>query len=167
MNWTQTRESPGESTNARTPRSWRNWGLFTKAKLSKKHRSLLAGSLSANARPWAMSWPVRDRGEGKCLQHRAPHPGPLPKGGWCKSPRVMCLGESAKLSAEQKKEILPLLGKRIEVRAKCREVRNSVESAMYKPVAIMNFPDAAPHPCPRPAKRGKGNFLPKSDPIFY
>jgi hypothetical protein len=65
-------------------------------------------------------------------------------GGCCKSPRVMCLGEPAKLSAEQKKQILALLGKRIKVRAKCREVRNSVESAIYEPVVIMQFPDAAP-----------------------
>jgi hypothetical protein len=58
----------------------------------------------------------------------------------------MCLGEPAKNVSRAKKQIPPLLGERIEVRAKCREVRNSVESAMYEPVVIMQFPDAAPHP---------------------
>jgi hypothetical protein len=83
---------------------------------------------------------------------------PLPIEGCCKSPRVMCLGEPAKLSREQKKQILRLLEKKIEVRAKCREVRNSVESAMYEPVVIMQFPDAAIQPCPLLAKRGEGDF---------
>ena len=70
----------------------------------------------------------------------------------------MCLGEPAKLSREQKKQILPLLGERVEVRAKCRQVRNCVESAMYEAVVIMQFPDAAPQPCPLPTKRGEGDF---------
>jgi len=78
----------------------------------------------------------------------------------------MYLGEPANLSAEQKKEVLLLLERRIEVRAKCRQVRNSVESAMYEPVVIMQFPDAAPHPCPRPAKRGEGDHLLKSTMAF-
>jgi hypothetical protein len=60
----------------------------------------------------------------------------------------MCLGEPAKNVSRAKKQIPPLLGERIEVRAKYREVRNSVESAMYEPVVIMQFPDAAP---PTPA----------------
>jgi hypothetical protein len=49
------------------------------------------------------------------------------------------LGEPAKLSAEQKKKYFLSWGERIEVGARCREVRNSVESAMYEPVVIMQL----------------------------
>ena len=66
-------------------------------------------------------------------------------------------GRARQIVSRAKKQILALLGERIEVRAKCREVRNSVESAMYEAVVIMQFPDAAPQPCPRPAKRGEGD----------
>ena len=55
-------------------------------------------------------------------------------------------GRARQIVSRAKKQILALLGERIEVRAKCREVRNSVESAMYEPVVMMQFPDAAPHP---------------------
>jgi hypothetical protein len=78
----------------------------------------------------------------------------------------MCLGEPAKNASRAKKANSCSLGKRIEVRAKCRQVRNSVETAIYEPVVIMQFPEAAPQPCPRPANRGEGDLLLKSAMTF-
>jgi hypothetical protein len=71
-------------------------------------------------------------------------------------------GRARQTVTRAKKEILPLLGERIEVRVKCREVRNSVESAMYEPVVIMQFPDAAP----LPKKRSVRDLLLKSTMTF-